>query len=76
MVTESSRPYSEADAAEYLGLQPQTLRLWRSQRRGPAYIKLGTGRFARVRYRVQDLDAWLAGQVITPRRPGRPRKAA
>jgi hypothetical protein len=68
----------ETDAAAYLGLRPQTLRLWRSKkkRRGPAYVKLGDGPGARVRYRIADLDAWLAQQVVTPRRPGRPRKRA
>ena len=36
----------EKEAAEFFGLRPQTLALWRHQSKGPAYIKLGSS----VRY--------------------------
>jgi len=52
----------EAAAARYVGLSRWTLQKWRAQRRGPAHAKLG----ARVRYRVADLDAWLAAQRVAP----------
>lgn len=43
-------------AAEYLGLSPQTLEKWRCWTSdGPAYYKIGW----LVRYRQEDLDAWL-----------------
>ncbi len=42
------------EAASYLGLSPATMRQWRSQGRGPAYLKNGS----RVTYLVHDLDAW------------------
>jgi predicted DNA-binding transcriptional regulator AlpA len=35
-----------------------TLRKWRVQKRGPQYIKIG----ALVRYRPEDVDAWIAEQ--------------
>lgn len=46
-------------AAEMLGLSPKCLERWRGEGSGPAYIKAGPGKRARVRYRVADLDAWL-----------------
>lgn len=48
-------------AAELLGLPKGTLAQWRSQRRGPPYIKL-EGRL--VRYRRSDLEEWLEHQTI------------
>lgn len=41
---------------------PSTLAHWRSEGRGPAYVKLG----ARVAYRGLDLNAWLAAQTVRP----------
>lgn len=45
-----------AEAAEYLGVAPGTLRNWRSQGRGPKYIGRGSG----VRYAWRALDTWIA----------------
>ena len=42
---------NDVRAAEILGLSPQTLRNWRSQSRGPDYVRIGRA----VRYRVGDL---------------------
>ena len=42
-------------AAEYVGLSEHTLNQYRSEGRGPRFIKLG----ARVVYDTKDLDAWL-----------------
>lgn len=47
------------DAAKYLGFSDLTLRQWRSQGRGPSYLKIGTGRGSRIRYRISDLTAWM-----------------
>lgn len=47
-----------ADAARVLQVKEQTLRVWRSQGRGPAFVKLGSGR---VRYDPRDLEEWTAG---------------
>jgi excisionase family DNA binding protein len=44
-------------AAEFLGLAPRTLVIWRSIRRYDLpYLRIGN----RVRYRRSDLDAWLS----------------
>lgn len=47
---------NEAEAAEYLGVSPGTLTVWRSVGRyNLPYVKVGR----LVRYRKSDLDAWL-----------------
>ncbi len=48
-------------AGEYLGLPETTLAQWRSQRRGPPYIKLES---RLVRYRRAHLEGWLARQTV------------
>ena len=50
------------EASEFLGIPEGTLAQWRSQRRGPQYVKL-EGRL--VRYRITDVEAYLAGHLIT-----------
>jgi hypothetical protein len=35
-----------------------TLRQWRVSENGPAYIKLGDGRAAPVRYKLEDIEAY------------------
>lgn len=48
------------EAAKYLGgLKPNTLEGWRVSGKGAPYIKCGR----LVRYRVEDLDAYLAAQT-------------
>lgn len=51
-------------AAEYLGLAPQTLARWRSERKKgtPVFLKVG----GNVQYRKEDLDAYLESRVVTP----------
>ncbi len=49
------------EAAEFLGIPEGTLAQWRSQHRGPRYIKL-EGRL--VRYRASDLESWLSRQAV------------
>lgn len=47
-------------AAEYLGgLKKNTLEGWRVQGRGVPFVKIGR----LVRYRVEDLDAYLTAQT-------------
>lgn len=48
-------------AAEFLGIPLGTLAQWRSQRRGPPYIKLED---RLVRYRRSDLEKYLAGHFV------------
>jgi len=46
-------------AAAWLGVQPQTLRKWRCQGKGPRFVRLGTGRQSPAAYRLADLEAWV-----------------
>ena len=49
-------------AAEYLGLQPQTLAVWACNGRYELpFFKVGRS----VRYRKTDLDEWLASRRVT-----------
>jgi predicted DNA-binding transcriptional regulator AlpA len=48
------------DAAEYLGLSPHTLYVWRHRRQGPPSFRMG--RRGRVMYRLQALEAWVQEQ--------------
>jgi excisionase family DNA binding protein len=49
----------EKQAAEYLTLSPGTLSVWRSTGRyALPFVKVGR----MVRYRLSDLDAWLAAR--------------
>ncbi len=54
--------YDTIQAAEYLGgLQPNTLEGWRVSGKGCRFIKIGR----LVRYRVEDLDAYLEAHTRT-----------
>lgn len=50
---------STAEAAELVGVKPQTLRKWRWKGGGPRYVRQGTGLHARAGYRLADVEAWL-----------------
>jgi predicted DNA-binding transcriptional regulator AlpA len=51
------------EAAEFLSLSIETLAQWRSQRRGPPYIKLES---RLVRYRASELEEYLSERVVSP----------
>ena len=53
--------------ARVMGLRPQTLHNWRHRRRGPRGFKLAAGQFGPVRYRLSDVQAWLADPVAAER---------
>lgn len=48
------------DAAEYLGLSPHTLYVWRHRRQGPPSFRMGPR--GRVMYRREVLDSWIREQ--------------
>jgi predicted DNA-binding transcriptional regulator AlpA len=50
-------------AAKLLGIRPATLVSWRSDKRGPMYLKIGR----LVYYRRADIRAWLAAQIRDPK---------
>jgi hypothetical protein len=45
-------------ASELTGLAPATLKKMALQHRGPAFIKLGASKQARVLYHLADLERW------------------
>lgn len=49
-------------AARIGGVQPATMRKWRQRRQGPPYHRRGR----LVRYRSDELDAWIAAQRVEP----------
>jgi predicted DNA-binding transcriptional regulator AlpA len=53
---------NDVAAARFLGLGVQTLRNYRSHRKGPKYIKIG----GRIVYRVADLEKFLDEHTINP----------
>jgi predicted DNA-binding transcriptional regulator AlpA len=48
-------------AAAYVGLAPATLCKLRCSGTGPKFMKLSK---AAVRYRIEDLEAWLADRTV------------
>ena len=50
------------EAAGIVGMTPRTLAAYRQTGRGPFYLKLGSA----VRYRLQDLEAWVASRGTRP----------
>ena len=50
---------STSEAAQWLGVRPQTLRKWRWKGTGPRFVRLGTGPRSRAAYRMADLESWL-----------------
>lgn len=48
-------------AAERIGLAAKTLENMRTRGNGPSFVKMGRS----VRYRIADLDAWMADRVIS-----------
>ncbi|MEU7258545.1 helix-turn-helix domain-containing protein [Streptomyces rimosus] len=61
------RPFlSLKEAAEYLGLSPNTLYVWRHRRQGPPSFRMGAR--GRVMYRLEALDAWVREQELADSR--------
>ena len=62
-VASNIEPLTELGAARRLGLKVATLRAWRRQQRGPAYVRLGRA----VRYLTHDVDDFLRANRHGPR---------
>ena len=59
----NSELLTREQAAEMLGLRVATLAVWAcTGRHNLPYIKVGS----RVRYRREELDAWLASRTVKP----------
>lgn len=54
------------EAADYIGMSPATLNGWRFMGEGPVYLKMGTGKRAKVAYLREDLDEWLRTRRTDP----------
>ena len=53
--TTPQRLLNERQVADSCALSVLTLRKWRTEGRGPRYVKIGT----LVRYRPEDVEAWI-----------------
>lgn len=63
VVVEAASPLlKDTEAATLLGVSVYTLRGWRQQKTGPAFVHVGTA----VRYARADLDSYLAAHRIGP----------
>ena len=56
---------NEHDVARITGLSVASVRRWRLLRQGPRYIKIG----AAVRYKPEDISAWLASRPTGGEQP-------
>ncbi|WP_084312638.1 helix-turn-helix domain-containing protein [Desulfobulbus elongatus] len=56
----SKRRLNTREAAQYLGIRPGTMEVWRSLGRGPRFCKIG----ARVVYNITDLDEYAQSCVV------------
>lgn len=50
------------ETARYLRINPRTLTRWRAQGRFPQPLKLGTTKRPRLRFRLADIETYLAQQ--------------
>ena len=65
-MSNTSKLKTNAEAAERIGIQSNTLEIWRTKGRGPKFIKLDP-KSARspIRYREADIDAWLEERLCS-----------
>lgn len=62
IVDHDQRLLTREQAAEYLGVRPQTLALWATTGRyALPMVKMGRS----VRYRISDLEAFIASRTVT-----------
>jgi excisionase family DNA binding protein len=52
---------TDTETASYLGLADRTLRDWRKQGKGPAFVQMGK----KIRYRKTDINEYLDRQIIS-----------
>ena len=64
--TRVAEPLTEIEAAGRLGLKVATLRAWRHQGRGPAFVRLGRA----IRYLGNDIDEFLTANRHRPTADG------
>jgi hypothetical protein len=68
MASSPVRHLTPADLGERLGMSEAHLANWRSQNKGPAYIRgESSGDKALIRYRLADVEAWEESRIVRPR---------
>ena len=56
---DDDRLITDTEAAEFLGVQPQTLRRWRWAGNSPRYVRLSRSPRGAVRYTLRALREWV-----------------
>lgn len=51
------RTMNTEQAADFLGLHPETLKRWRGQKYGPNYTRIGK---RKIIYTLEGIEKWLA----------------
>lgn len=59
---------NEVEASTLTGMSVSWLRNQRCRNEGPKYIKVGNGSRGAVRYRKDELVAWMELRAVTPSR--------
>ncbi|MBN2631404.1 MAG: helix-turn-helix domain-containing protein [Rhodobacteraceae bacterium] len=63
LLSQGQREYLDNDAAaSFLGLQSNTLEVWRTKREGPPFVRVGR----KVMYAVADLREWMEARRQKP----------
>jgi len=60
-VQRHARLLTPEEASEFLGVPAKTLAQWRSQRRGPTFVKFEE---RLVRYRLIDLENYISSHIV------------
>jgi len=60
-MSEIQKKLNTAEAAEYLGVRPNTLEVWRCKHKGPHYSKIGS----HVLYDMADLEAFFHARAVS-----------
>ena len=55
------KPLKDVEAAAFLGVKPQTMRVWRHKNIGPKFVRVSRNV---VRYLVKDLEEFMADRTI------------
>lgn len=56
---------NEKEVAALLSISVKSVQEWRCSGKGPAFVKLGTGPKAAVRYRPADVEEFISANVLT-----------
>ncbi len=61
-MTDSTKYLTEAQVSERYQIPARSLQRWRVTGQGPAFVRFGP---RRVRYRLDDIEAWAASRTYT-----------